>query len=413
MGALILREKIIFIGIIALFLWISFFAPTVSLKWWFMPVSILSVLLLGFTKDYFKLIFCKEEVCFLTFLLTMGFGITSAKDLSIAYQHFWFFIFPAPFLYFFAKIAFKQKYGMAIIRSLCLTGSLVGIYGIIEFISKQNLIYDNLFYNFYYLTFIGHRIMSLHIHPAPLGTYLVAIFPLTLMLLVKEKKTIFKSLAIVYMAVIFMGIILTFSRGALFGFFSGMFVMIFYLMRQKKMVYIRILILLMVLIILLSSLLCYYNYKTFWRYSFEGIYRKDLFIFKFSRLAMLEKLIKDHPFFGVGFGHYRVLFDYYLPHLASSVHYDNKVADCMYMTILAETGVIGFGAFMLFLFLLFKRILIRLNSISIDENKIFMLAFFSGLIGIMGTFLTYDVLYWIAPSYLFWSYAGILSSLTD
>jgi hypothetical protein len=28
------------------------------------------------------------------------------------------------------------------------------------------------------------------------------------------------------------------------------------------------------------------------------------------------------------------------------------------------------------------------------------------------SFLTYDVLYWVAPAYLFWSYAGFVSSLS-
>lgn len=411
MGALILREKIIFIGIIAFFLWISFFAPTVSLKWWVMPVSILSVFLLGFRKNYFKLIFCKKEVCFLIFLLTMGFGITSAKDLSVASRHFWFFIFPVPFLYFFGKIAFKQKYSMAIIKSLCIMASLVSIYGIIEFISKQNFIYDKLIDNIYYLKFIGRRMMSTHINPVPLATYFVAVLPLAVMLSLKEKKTVFKALAFIYTALISIGVFLTVSRGAFLSALIGVTIIAISFIKMKRMVFISLVIILVLLIIGFGALLSHYVDSPFSRYMLTPICVR--FNYSLPRLEMSIKVLKDHPLIGIGFGNYRVLFDFYLSHLKRyvPVPFDYKVADCMYMTILTETGLLGFSGFALFLLFLFKRIKEALHCGLDNEKKIYLLSFLAGFVSIMCAFLTYDGLYWIAPNYLFWSYAGILSSL--
>jgi len=404
--------KIIFF--IILFAWISFFSPLIGEQMQVQFLCILSVLLLilAFTEKYYKNIFSKTEIPFWIFMLTMLGGIIIVKDPFIAYKHFQLFILPIPFLYYFAKIGFENKYAVPIIRSICLMASLVCIYGIIEFVTKHNFIYEYLIHNQYYRVFVGRRMISTHIHPAPLGTYLVAIFPLSIALLSKEKKLFLKFTSIIYAVVIFIGIILTFSRGVLLGFFVAMFLMAGFLNRQKKMLYMSALISLSVIIIGISSLLFYCGHSFFVRYSLQGLSIPYTYYGKIDRLMTIGPILTEQPFFGLGFGHYRVLFDYYLPHLATTYSYDGKVADCMYLTILTETGIVGFSGFILFIYFLFKRIRIRLKILSKNEGRIFLVSFLSGFIGILCSFLTYDGLYWTAPSYLFWSYAGILSFLS-
>lgn len=375
----------------------------------FLLILSILLLILAFTKKSFKKIFSKEEIPFWIFMVSMLGGIISVKNPSIAYQHLRSFIIPVPFLYYFAKIGFENKYSMPIIRSICFMASLVFIYGFIEFVTKHNFIYEYLVRNQYYKLFVGIRMISTHIHPAPLGTYLVAIFPLSIALFSKEKKSFLKFISVIYAMVIFIGIILTFSRGVLLGFSVVIFLMTVFLKREKKMLYILALIFPLAIIIGISSILFYHDHTFFALYSLPGLSKASIYSGKIDRLMTIGPILAEQPFLGLGFGHYRVLFDYYLPHLAATCSYDGKIADCMYLTILTETGLVGFSGFLLFIYFLLKRIWIKLTKLTKNEERIFLVSFFSGFIGILCSFLTYDGLYWVAPSYLFWTYAGILS----
>ncbi len=415
MNAIALLEKSSSIGIIFLFLWISFFAPFVGEPWLFKFLLLPCVLLiisLCFKRGLYKFIFSKIEIPFYIFLLTMIGGVVAVKEPAVAYRHFWAFIFPIPFLYLFAKIAFKENYGLLVIRSMCFMAALVCIYGIIEFLAKQNFIYTYFAKNIYFEVFKGRRMMSTQVQPAPLGSYLIAILPLSIALKYLERKVFLKAMSIICTVVISIGIILTFSRGVFLGFFIAMSIMVVFLIRRKKMLYILALILLAVIIIAGNSLLYYFGHSPFFRYSLEGLSAWSPYSNKIERFMAIGPILKEHPFLGVGLGHYRVLFGYYLPHLAN-IYYDLKIADCMYITILTETGIAGFSGFILFIYFLFKRIRIRLKILSKNEDRLFLVSFLSGFIGILCSFLTYDGLYWVAPSYLFWSYAGILSFLSS
>lgn len=400
-----------YIGIIGLFLWISFFAPLVGGLWQFQFTFILIVLVCLHVKSY-KLIFNRQDFPFWIFLLVIMGGLVNIKDSQIAYQHFWSFVFIIPFLYFFTKLAFRKEYGMIILRSICLMGLLVCVCGIMEFTVKENFIYKRLIYNFCYDAFKGRRMMSLHIHPAPLGTYLVAIFPLAIVLILREKKVFLKLSAVICAAIIFIGIVLTFSMGVFLGAFMAVSAMLFFMFSRKKAFFVSMLILLAVAttVIGVSSLLSHYGWSMFYRFSLQGLSAPDIYSNKIERFMSIWKILKEHAFFGLGLGHYRIFFDYYVPHLANVSDQLSKVPDCVYILLLAETGLVGFAGFILFIFSLFKNTWRRLRSVLEYEDRLLTAGFLSGFIGILCTFLTYDGLYWIAPSYLFWSYAGILSS---
>lgn len=344
-------EKINCLGMIALFLGVSFFAPFAGEQWASKFIILLCILLIvsfGFKKDIYKSIFNKVEIPFWVFLLTMIGGLAGVKDSAVAYRHFWLFIFPMPFLYFFAKTAFRENSGRLIIRSACLMATLVCIYGIIEFLTKQNFLYTYFTRNMYFEVFKGRRMMSTQLHPTPLGTYLVAILPLSIALKSLEKKIFLKFMSRIYMAIIFIGIILTFSRGAFLGFFAAMLVMVVFLIKQKKWLYIWALILLSAIIIGISSL-CFPSA----RYSLQVLALPHSYYAKLCRIMSIGPILRDKLFWGLGFGHYRVFFDHYLPRLAGYCSYDGKVADCMYITILTETGIIGLSGFLIFISFLF------------------------------------------------------------
>jgi O-antigen ligase len=408
--------------IILFFGYISFLAPIVNICYWNgcwnLPNLFLFILIFflfisfGYSKEFHRLVFNKETIMLWVFFLAIAAGLINAKEPTTAYKWFWFSIFPLPFLFFLTRISFEKKYALLIIRSLCLMATLVSIYGIIALITKYNFIYEYFSNNPYYKTFEGIRILSFHIHSTPFGTYLVAIFPLAVILLLKEKNKFLKLLAIFCISVILTSLILTFSRGVLLGFCAEMLILILFAAKGKRRFFITGAMLLIVLLISISTLIGQFNYLSFFRYSLQGLSTGYTYSAKIARFIMTGQILKEHPFVGIGFGHFRMFFDHYLPNLAKITSMDSKVADCMYFTILAETGIIGFSGFILFVLSLLKKVLKALRSELLHEDKLFLLGFLCGFIGIMCSFLTYDGLYWMTPNYLFWGYAGILSAFT-
>ncbi|HAZ10974.1 MAG: hypothetical protein A2047_00335 [Omnitrophica bacterium GWA2_41_15] len=402
-------------GVIALFLWISFFAPIVneSCRFWFFVVLIIFLsVLLFIDRQLYKLIFSREEIPFWIFLAALMAGIVNAVESVTMYRHFWSYIFPIPFLYFFAKITFKIQNTKYILRVVCFMAFVLCLYGIIEFSTRNNIIYEKYLTSLYYETYKGIRMMSIHMHPISFGTYLLAIFPLAYVLFLKEEKRFFKIAAFIYAVTIAVCIILVFSRGALIGLLTSVFIMTSFFIRRKKIVFILWLILFCIFLVWVSSVLLGYNNFAFWRYSLRYLSSWEVYLRKIIRFSALEAILKDHLFFGIGFGHYRVLFDHYLPAIANITEYDQKIADCMYITILAEAGIVGLGGFLIFIFSILKRSCLKLKANLTRDNRLLLIGFLSGLAGIMCTFLTYDTLYWIVPSYIFWSYTGILSLLS-
>jgi O-antigen ligase len=81
----------------------------------------------------------------------------------------------------------------------------------------------------------------------------------------------------------------------------------------------------------------------------------------------------------------------------------------MYLTLLAETGLLGFSFFLIFIILLAKKALRRISTLAgIDRWR--SACFLAGFAGMLACFSTFDGLYWIMPAYVCWMYAGIIDS---
>lgn len=79
------------------------------------------------------------------------------------------------------------------------------------------------------------------------------------------------------------------------------------------------------------------------------------------------------------------------------------IADNMYLTILAETGIIGFLGFCIFIFLLLRRGWMKFNKLSDNPGRkwlpmVGLMAFIGLLINMAG----YELFYWI-NQYMFFA----------
>ncbi|MDP8259983.1 MAG: O-antigen ligase family protein [Candidatus Gygaella obscura] len=403
-----------FILLSIMFIWISLFAPLFfeSIMLYFLVIIATVLFILMYIKNNLKIIFSFEDLFFLLFFVFLSMGIATAIDKTIALRYFMLFALPVPFIYLFAKISFDKSYGIFLFRIISCLGFLVVVYGLIEFFFKVNPVFElnDSLYSFYYGIFSGKRMLSLHMHPTPLATYLVAILPVSFGLLIKESKRIYKVLAGINCLFILCAIVLTFSRGGLLGCLVSLVLVIVALRKSINKKFLSILIICIVMIIVTVLVMDSLNLSTINRFSVESLIHPHSYMAKINRTIKGFNMFKAHPFLGIGLGQYRVLFDKFCPFI--STNYDGKVADLMFVTILTELGIFGFLSFIAFLIIIYNKSIKSLKG-KMSANQKFMIAvLLAGLSGIIVTFLTYDVLYWFTPAALFWIYCAFLSVLS-
>ena len=112
---------------------------------------------------------------------------------------------------------------------------------------------------------------------------------------------------------------------------------------------------------------------------------------------------------GCGPGSFRILFpryrhpDYYLHDIS------NVTLSChnRYLDLVAETGVLGFVCYMGFLAIFFGMGMRRLQRSPDREMRVYIIAFMSGILGILLTNLFSPNLRWAADATIYWSVLGL------
>jgi len=403
-------RRIPLIGIIALLWWVSFVPEPVQLQYRNITSAALVILLFisifAQKSRLRRLLFEKQDILLWLYLLAVIIcGVFLAKERYQSLIWFYRVILPVPFLYLLAKNEINKMSGSLIAKSLCLFSSIVALIGLAEFIFRGNFIYDYFTYNPYYYRFLylQHRMMTTLVHPAVAGSYLLVSLPFSF-LLVSTKNRLLKWLGILCVTPIISGIILTFSRGTLFGMFVLLWV---YFWRKNRKLFIKIFIIGAFSLFILSSILG--KGSSLQRFGFNGLTNKSLYQYRIVRLCVTYKMLRDHPFSGLGLNHYRILFDKYYG--SPEVPFEWKIPDDAYLSILGETGTIGFFTFIIFMGFLLKNAFRYFYSINDKDTKNLLIAIIAGIIGLMVNFLTYDTLYWQTPLYLFWILVGMVSGL--
>ncbi|MBU1125808.1 MAG: O-antigen ligase family protein [Candidatus Omnitrophica bacterium] len=399
--------------ITVLFIWISFLAPLLVRggRFIFLPVGAMVMwnLMRGKEKTFWAQI--KEDKVFWLFWASILLGVGFAEQRLLALKYFAYFFLPAPLIYFLAKCSFDKGRVILLLRISCAIASVVALIGLVEFIARRNILYESFFPNLYYTLFRGRRIFSTQSHPAALGTYLAVMIPLAVLWFRKEIVRSYKRCA--FVAIVFMGmvVILTFSRGALVSLVVACALMILLSSGKRKGVLFLLLFFAVIIVIVGSSFLYEQGFIPAYPFSIHGLYARGVSqtIYGFDRFLAAVNMFRSHSIFGAGLGHFRDLFDVSRPHTFAQYAVADKVADSMFLTFLAETGVVGFVAFVGFVVALLIKAYKKIVS---GQGKEYVrLFFFAGFCGFLCNFLTYDTLYWMGPNYLFWWYTGILSAI--
>lgn len=342
------------------------------------------------------------------FLAAIVINVFFAQEKNVAFRTYLDLAMPMFFIYYLVSYGITQKSGFNILAGIISISSiLVSAIAIFESLFAFNPIYEYFIENFYYQRYITDfvRPMSTQYNPAVLGSYLLGCLPFNFFLF-KKGRSVFRLSGAAGMVLNIVVIILTFSRGV----FLGLIVMIvFYLVTLKN--YLRMIIFFLVIFMLLFvsiDLPCPLNRFGADRMikGWDGIFSS----YRFNRCIMTKDMIKDFPLTGIGFQHFRTRFYEYYPE-KYNISYEFMIADNMYFTILAETGIIGFFAFLILLFSLFRKGWAQLKLLKKhSQERLQLLIILCAFIGLAVNMGAYELFYWPNQYMFFCIIIGLLES---
>ncbi|MFH1441173.1 MAG: O-antigen ligase family protein [Candidatus Omnitrophota bacterium] len=404
--------KIIFFSI--LFFIISFIPEPVSAHYRVFILSFLGsfFLILLLDKKILKNLFNFQDWPLWLFLICLSAGIISATNKTIALSTYFYLATNLFFIFFIGKaLCYSEKDKNIAVIIICICSGLVAIFGLLEIIFAFNPIYEYFIYNPFHERYIKYivRPMSTQLNPAPLATYLLITFPFAFYIYRKKKlaKKILGALVIILNITCFL---LTFCRSSYLGLITMLF---FYQLIKKK--YGFLLISFMTIIII--SIVAYFLPYPCNRFSLSGIclYGTGIFSqYRTDRILMAWQMLKDSPIFGVGFNHFRILFDKYYPGITNIryIPHEIKIADNMYLTLAAEAGITGLIGFLIFILSLFKKGLKYFTASKKQNEKQLLLLSMSALAGFLISMAGYETFYWRNPYMFFCLLCGFIQGNT-
>lgn len=390
----------------ALFCWISFFPQPVQDKYGIYARVFLGFFLLAFILDNK----CRRRLFSLCdwplwlFLISLLAGTVSATDKNVAWKAYFYITITLFFIFYIGKGLYLNTKNQNIVSLvICICSSLVALIGILELSFGKNILYENFIDNPFYERYIrfNPRLMSTQLNPAVLGSYLLGCLPFSFYLF-KNKSLCLRLLGIFSSLLGAAVILLTFSRGVMLGLVA---LLLFYLWNSRKQKMFSLLLFSLIPLVLICSCQKSINFNRFGFNRFiSGSYDSIISEYRLNRVNMTLKISKDYPLFGIGFNHFRSRFNEYCVEKDKGRElYEFMVPDNMYLTFLAETGLVGIFGFLIFIIFLFKNGLKK-----IKESLIPM----SALVGLLVNMGGYDLFYWSNPYILFCLICGLIQGAT-
>ncbi len=327
----------------------------------------------------------------------------NSLDIAIAERRFFLTYAPLVILFLTAENQKEEAYALSI-KSMVAICLVISIFMIYEFFIGENFIYSRMVRSVY----IGknfsynNRAFGIFYHPTIAGAFLTMIFPFIALFLSdkgNKARLIFGHVAFI---VISIAVFLTFSKMA-WIILGGMY--LWYL--RHKGIYVERLILIVFSILALT----FFVKINVFKHQFSPDFMVIAVGYRLKSLFIAMDMIKQHPIMGLGLDHFRLLYLNYCSE--PNVPYHLRIPDNMYLTILTETGLIGFISFITFILVLIKKAINKLKNIESGSKKLLVETIFVSIASVLIHNLSYDSFYWSSPLIVFWMLAGALSNLTN
>jgi O-antigen ligase len=246
--------------------------------------------------------------------------------------------------------------------------------------------------------------MSTQLNPAVLGSFLLGCLPFNFLLFKNKRLRLF---GIIGSLISVSVIMLAASRGVFLGLIVSLSL---YLWMRKKLILLCFFLAGVISLIAVSSCqrcpdLNRFGFSRFISGSYDSIISE----YRINRVKMTARILKEHPFTGIGFGHFRARYDEFCDKGESGEIEEFRIPDNMYLTFLAETGLIGTLGFLIFMFFLLKNGLMRLVALK-DRRKEELLIPLTALAGLLVNMGAYELFYWSNPYMLFCLICGFIQA---
>jgi O-antigen ligase len=268
----------------------------------------------------------------------------------------------------------------------------IGVHGIYQYITKAPMLgnwVDS-------TETITTRVYSITKSPNALGSLLIYFIPIAFSMIIANKDIIKKIIAVIFTLTMSLCILFTFSRGAWMGAFLS--ILIFLILINKRMI------MPVVTIILIAMM----NINSLWKrvsYLFTPeyiakaknggrLYRYYTSIEKWSESKIL----------GLGIGRYGGA-------VATNHNLSPYYMDNYYLKTLCESGILGFGAFIILIISTIYKLYRYILGASVKEDKIVMYGVFSGLCGVLIQNTVENIFELPFMVVYFWVLAAVIVSL--
>jgi O-antigen ligase len=138
----------------------------------------------------------------------------------------------------------------------------------------------------------------------------------------------------------------------------------------------------------------------------------DAFRGRKSEMIVALNMFLDHPIRGVGLGNYDVYYQKYSRKIFLDSRLEKRQAHSRYLEALAETGLVGFGAFCLIIWMMFRELWLARKAVvakGINELADTITAFGIGMVG----FLTTSIFLHDDFARFFWLLIGIAFAIPN
>lgn len=433
------------ICLIILFIWISFSPSPILQKYQlYTNLSFIFIFIIFFIHKGVSILQSNDYPLWI-FLIAISINVFFAQDRIAALKTYLDLAIPMFCIYYLvSEVLFSGKSFVLLAKTICFCSILISLGGIFESLFAFNPIYEYFIKNPCYLKNITGfvRPMSTQLDATVLGGFLLGCLPFSFILF-KKSILFLKLLGAVGIVLNTVVIVLTLSRAALLGLIV---IIALYLLVEKRY---RIMTIFLIIAFVFSAAFSYlpypfsklglsgiikpnlspsvklnifdlkpmieehsldksYNFEEFGR---NWIYEDSVFSnYRLARLNMALRMAKDYPFAGIGFQHFRIRFYEYYPH-KQQIFYDIMIADNMYLTILSETGIIGFLGFFIFVISLLKKGWKKLTVLNYNSDKWWLLS--GGLAAFLGLLINmagYEFFYWPNQYILFCIIIGFINA---
>ncbi len=393
-----------------LFGWISFAPYPVHLQYKF----IAWLLLCGGALWFHAAVRLKRDWPLWCFVAAAVSGVVGSHQPAAAAQVYLELAVPAALLYYIGVGALRSKAdGIAWGVTVSVCAAAVVAFGLVEFASGKNFLYDYLVPNLYYTRFTAGvpRMISTQFNPAVLGAYCLwcvfIVFALRRMV-----RPGMKPLVLGVGVLLLGGIMLSASRGVFVGLLAATLVYAGLRYGRKQA---------LVCLLVMASALAWFSAREDAVTSRFGMFRlvagssDSMFSsYRADRLQLTEAMLLESKGVGIGYTGFRSRFKEFADRLRvpSNIPYEYRIPDNMYFALLSEAGVLGCGGLLVFCFVMLRRGMRAVRRLGAGWQQELLIGALASLVGLLVNMAAFDLFYWYNPYMLFCLATGLIAGLS-